>query len=263
MKANQKNILVCVSGGKTSAFMAVFLKEFYKNENILFLFANTGKEREETLYFLNQLDTKFDLGIVWLESKVNPIKGKGTNYKVVNFKNASREGEPFEHVINKYGLPSKLFRHCTRELKEAPIHKYAKDFFSKKEYFTAIGIRSDEKHRLTKKKNYIYPLVETNIDKKFINDWWSRQSFNLKLKDYQGNCDFCFLKSKRKRLKILREGLNVDWWNKIEQKYSTDKQPMMDVRNGVTIQKLIQINNNMNMQLSLFDDISFDCFCKI
>ena len=135
----------------------------------------------------------------------------------------------FEAVINKYGLPSKLFRHCTRELKEIPIHKYAKDFFCKKQYFTAIGIRSDEKHRLTKRENYIYPLAETNIDKKFINDWWSKQSFNLKLNDYEGNCDFCFLKSKRKRLKLLRQGLNVDWWNKIEQKYSNDRQPMMDV----------------------------------
>ena len=77
------------------AFMAVFLKQLYKNENILFLFANTGKEREETLHFLNQLDTKFNLGIVWLESKVNPIKGKGTTYKVVNFQTASRNGEPF------------------------------------------------------------------------------------------------------------------------------------------------------------------------
>lgn len=260
--SDKKNILISVSGGRTSGFMAVYLKELYKNENLLFLYANTGKERQETLDFLNQLDTNFDLGIVWLEAKVNPIKGKGTTYKIVDYDTCSKNGEPFADVIDKYGLPSKLFRHCTRELKEAPIHKYAKKIFGTKDYLTAIGIRADEKHRLTQKENYIYPLAETNIDKKFINDWWNRQTFNLQLREHEGNCDFCFLKSKRKRVQLLSEGLNVDWWNEIEQKYSTDRQPMMDVRNGVTIEDLIKINNDMNMQLSLLDDISFDCFCK-
>lgn len=258
---SNKPILVSVSGGRTSAFMAVFLKERYRNRKMLFLFANTGKEKEETLIFLNKLDKHFGLGVVWLEAKVNPEKGKGTTYKVVDFKTASRNGQPFEEVIKKYGLPSKLFRHCTRELKENPIHKYAKEILGN-EYLTAIGIRADEKHRLTQKENYIYPLAEMNIDKKFINDWWEKQPFNLKLREHEGNCDFCFLKSKKKRVMLLKDGLNVEWWNRIEQKYTSEYQPMFDVRNDATIKDLIKLCELEQTQLSLLDDVSFDCFCK-
>lgn len=259
---HNKPILVSVSGGKTSAFMAVYLKERYPNRKLLFVFANTGKEKEETLLFLNQLDNHFNLGIVWLEAKVNPTKGKGTTYKKVNYKTASRNGEPFEDVIKKYGLPSKLYRHCTRELKEVPIHKFVK-YTLGKDYLTAIGIRADEKHRLGSKPNYIYPLAEINVTKQFINNWWSKQPFSLNLKEHEGNCDFCFLKSKKKRVTLLSEGLDVDWWNKMEIQYNSERQPMMDVRNGLTIEDLIKINNTATpKQLSLLDDISFDCFCK-
>lgn len=257
----KKNILVSVSGGKTSAFMAIYLKELYKDENLLFVYANTGKERLETLEFLHGLDTHFNLAIVWLEAKVNPAKGKGTTYKVVDYETCSKNGEPFKEVIKKYGPPSKLYRHCTRELKEQPIHKFAKDYF-KGDYLTAIGIRSDEKHRISSKKNLIYPLSEINVDRKFINDWWEKQPFNLRLREHEGNCDFCFLKSKRKRVQLLHEGLNVNWWNDMEQKHSTERQPMMDVRNNCTVEELIKLNNDLNNQLSLLDDISFDCYCK-
>ncbi len=256
-----KPILVSVSGGRTSAFMAIYLKERFPERKMLFVYGNTGKEKEATLVFLNNLDLHFNLGIVWVEAKVNPIKGKGTGYTIVDFATASRNGEPFESVIKKYGLPSKLFRHCTRELKEVPIHKYTKSILGK-DYLTAIGIRADEKHRLGSKKGNVYPLAEINIDKKFINDWWSRQKFDLEILEHQGNCDFCFLKSKKKRVMLLDEGLNVDWWNEMEQNHQKGIQLMFDVRNDLTIEDLIKINNDANMQINLFDDVSFDCFCK-
>ena len=291
-------ILVTVSGGRTSAFMAVYLNELYKDRDLLFVFANTGKENEKTLEFLNILDKYFKLNLFWIEAVVNPEKGKGTTFKVVDFKTASRNGEPFKEAIKKYGLPSKLYRHCTRELKEVPIHKFAQYYFKarhysfaaaesyqyletqvdwetwilsknqnpklhkKIEYLTAIGIRSDEKHRLGSKKNHIYPLAEINADKKFINDWWSRQPFNLELKEHQGNCDFCFLKSKNKRIKLLQEGLDVSWWDEMEVNYSRDKQPIFDVRNNLSIIDLINLSTIKNPQTSLVDDIGFDCFCK-
>lgn len=256
-----KPILVSVSGGRTSAFMAIFLKERFPDRKMLFVFANTGKENEATYQFLDNLEYHKKLDIVWLEALVNPTKGIGTTYKMVDFKSASRNGEPFEAVIKKYGLPSKLFRHCTRELKERPIHAYAKEVLGK-DYLTAIGIRSDEKHRLGSKQGNIYPLAEMNIDKKFINDWWEKQKFDLELYEHQGNCDFCFLKSKRKRVMLLDEGLNVDWWNKMEIEYGNERQPMFDVRSNLTIEDLIKINNDANLQLSMLDNISFDCFCK-
>lgn len=274
----KKNILILFSGGRTSAFMATLINELpqYKDWNKLFLFANTGKELPETLDFVDRCDKEFRLGIVWLEAVVNEGKGEGTDYKVVNYETAARNGEPFEAVIKKYGLPSKLWRHCTREMKEKPIHKYAKDVFDG-EWFTALGIRADEKHRIGNKKNHIYPLAEMNVTEPFIREWWQRQSFDLELKDYEGNCDLCFLKSKRKKLTLLLERPETfDWWNKMELAYGSDRQPIFDVYRDLSLQtlveeaqrpfrKVIDLQELRNQQATLFEpemDVEFDCFCK-
>ena len=214
-----RNILVTFSGGRTSAFMAKYIKERYCNDNLLFVFANTGKEAEATLEFANKCDKEFGLNLVWLEAEINQEKGIGTSYKIVDFETANRNGLPFKNAIRKYGLPSKVYRHCTRELKEVPIHKFAKDYFGS-EYLTALGIRKDEEHRLSEKPNVIYPLAEINIDERFIREWWKKQPFDLELKDYQGNCDLCFQKSVRKRLTIIKENPETaEWWIDIENQY--------------------------------------------
>jgi hypothetical protein len=274
-----KNILITFSGGRTSAFMAHLINQNpkYKDWNKLFLFANTGKEKEETLVFIDKCSEEFSIDVEWLEAWVHDKKGVGTDYRIVNYTSASRKGEPFQDVIKKYGLPSKLWRHCTRELKEAPIHKYAKEYFKGEEYYTAVGIRADEKHRLKKKKNYIYPLAEFNIDERFIRSWWETQSFDLELKDYEGNCDLCFLKSKRKKLTILKENPSTyDWWAKMENEYSKDKQPIFDVYRDLSLFKLLGLSKKQfrtvedqhelrKSQNVLFDtdmDMEFDCFCK-
>ena len=267
------NILISFSGGRTSAFMARFIKEYYKNDALLFVFANTGKENEETLDFVNKCDKEFSLNVVWLEASVNPEKGKGTGYKVVDYKTASRNGEPFEDVIKKYGLPSRLYRHCTRELKDVPIHKYAKSIFESK-YKTAVGIRADEKHRISKRKDFIYPLADMNIDEKFIRNWWSKQPFDLKLKDYQGNCDFCFLKSVRKKLTIAKESPEkLDWWQLMENKYAKDRQLLFDVYRDLPVDELKEMSTKQfkvaadkqeerNEQFSLDMDFEMNCFCS-
>ena len=66
----ERPILVSVSGGRTSAFMAIYLKERFPKRKLLFVFANTGKEHEATLDFLDKLDIQFNLGLVWLDSKL-------------------------------------------------------------------------------------------------------------------------------------------------------------------------------------------------
>lgn len=269
-------ILVSFSGGRTSAFMAKYLKERFSDRQLLFVFANTGKEREETLTFVNECDKRWELGVIWLEASVHAEKGIGTDFKVVDFNSASRNGEPFEAVIKKYGLPSKKFRHCTRELKERIIHKYAKSVLGP-EYLTALGIRADEKHRLKADSNKIYPLAEININEEFIRTWWTRQDFDLQLKDYEGNCDLCFLKSKRKKLTIVSENEGVaEWWGEMERKYATDVQSKFDEIRGLTIYDIVELaklpfraaidkQEQRSNVPKLFDadmDIDFDCFCK-
>ena len=218
-----KKLLVCTfSGGRTSAFMGQFLNTYdkYKDYDKVFLFANTGKEKEETLKFIDQCDKQWNLNVVWLEAKINKEKGKGTDYKIVNFKTASRNGEPFEEMLKVYPMPNPFVSNCTRELKQTPMNKYIKSLGYDK-VITAIGIRFDERHRKSikaKEQGFVYPLCdEIKVDNKFIRNWWDKQCFDLQLKDYEGNCDLCFKKSLRKRLTIIKEKPeSAQWWSDIE-----------------------------------------------
>jgi 3'-phosphoadenosine 5'-phosphosulfate sulfotransferase (PAPS reductase)/FAD synthetase len=272
-------LLVCTfSGGRTSAFMGLFLKEHpkYKDFDKVFIFANTGKELPETLNFINKCDKEWNLNVVWLESVINHEKGVGSTFKVVDYETASRNGTPFEEMLKKYSLPTNQGSHCTRELKSVPIDKFVKSL-GYKEVYKAIGIRYDERHRVSmsaEENNIIYPLInDIRVDNKFIRDWWDKQPFDLQLKDYEGNCDLCFKKSLKKRLTIAKERPeSTKWWQEMEEKYSRENQPRFDIRTNVSIEELAKmaekpftkaqdIHELSKKQCDLFE-IETDCFCK-
>lgn len=221
------NILVSFSGGRSSALMAKSMKEdtYWSQKNLLFVFANTGKEREETLRFVHRCDLEFGLRVVWVEAKVNPVLGEGTTFTRVDFESASRKGEPFEAVTAKYGIANTNFPHCSRELKRQPIDAFAKTMFGT-DYVTALGIRADEIRRLKKKPEYVYPLAAWSVTTADVRDFWNNNDFDLQLKDYEGNCDLCWKKTLRKKLTILKDDPSVaNWWIEMEQKYSMIQLP--------------------------------------
>ena len=265
------------SGGRTSAFLAKFMKENINYKDCIFVFMNTGKEREETLKFADKCDKEFNLNLVYLEALINDEKGKGTTYKIVNFESASRNGEPFEEMLKKYPLPNNIASNCTRELKQRPIDAYLRDNYKSFDIIKVVGIRADEAHRKSlnsKIEKVIYPLCdELKVDGKFIRNWWEKQSFDLQLKDYQGNCDLCFKKSLKKRLTIIKENPEIaKWWLEMEQKYSVENIPRFDLRTNKSIEELIEmakrpftsakdLHELSKEQFNLFD-YETDCFCK-
>ena len=279
MKTVNRKLLVCTfSGGRTSAFMGRMLQEHpkYKDFDKVFIFANTGKELPETLDFINKCDKEWNLNIVWLEADVQKEKGIGTNFKIVDYNSASRNGEPFEDMLKKYPIPTSIASNCTRELKVTPINKYVKSLGYKK-VFTAMGIRYDERHRESNnaiKDNIIYPLIyDVKVDSNFIRGWWDRQSFDLGLKDYEGNCDLCFKKSLKKKLTIIKERPNVsDWWQQMENNYSTEVVPRFDLRTNLTIEQLVKMAeqpftqakdlHELNKQQLQMFEFETDCYCK-
>ena len=273
----EKLNVVMTSGGRTSMFLAKYIKENPKYENNLFVFLNTGKEKEETLSFIDKCDKEWNLNILWLEASIVYEKGVGTTYKVIDFNTASRNGEPFEDMLKKYPLPNNMASNCTRELKQRPIDSYIRENFSDFDVYRIIGIRADEEHRKSNnaiKDKILYPLCdELRIDQKFIRNWWDKQSFDLNLKDYEGNCDLCFKKSLKKRLTIIKENPSIaDWWQEMENKYSSEQIPRFDLRTNKSITELKEIAKNpfskaedlhelSKMQCDLFD-FETDCFCK-
>jgi len=149
----KKNLLVCRSGGRTSEYMYKWLLENKRDEyNIIGIFANTGWEHHKTLEFVNNNDMenreRFGVEPVWVEAVVH-IGRASCTHKIVTFETASRNREPMIEVFKKYGIANSAYPHCTRELKENPIHDYIKYIgWDKGQYYTALGIRIDEPKRI-------------------------------------------------------------------------------------------------------------------
>ena len=266
-----ENILVSFSGGKTSGYMSQMMKEWFGHKcNLLFVFANTGKEREETLEFVQKCDELFELNLVWVEADVLEY-GQGTKHNRVLFHTASRNGEPFEAMIQKLGIPNKSYPHCTRELKIAPIHSFAREYFGTTDYKTAIGIRADEFDRMTQEKGRIYPLVKAGITKQVVNEFWDRMPFNLELEPHQGNCDACWKKSDKKLVQLAHEDpTTFIWWAEMEAKYGsfvtegqknrpTDK-PITFFREHKSAWDILKLASKRGVVPTLFDDMpNGDC----
>ncbi|MEZ4941791.1 MAG: hypothetical protein R3D58_13005 [Saprospiraceae bacterium] len=222
-------LIVSFSGGRTSAYMAYRLQfdPVYAQIEKRYVFANTGKELEETLLFVNECDNRWGLNITWIEALVNPVHGQGTRYRKVSFETASRNGEPFSDVIAKYGLPGKDAPLCSKELKTRPISKWAKDNFGT-DYQMAIGIRIDERSRQKPDKYKVYPLIDWFPTwELMVRSFWAKMDFDLGLKDYEGNCDLCWKKSLRKRMTLISErpGIETQWeaWEKADGEYTFDR----------------------------------------
>lgn len=222
-----RRLMISFSGGETSALMTHMLLTKWRDkyDEAQVVFANTGQENDETLDFVHQCDRHFGFGTVWVEAEVFRQSGVGTEHKFVRHATASRNGEPFEAMIRKYGIPNTKFKHCTRELKLRPIDSYLRSIgWENGTYVRAIGIRADEARRRSgsaERDGIIYPLLDWEPTTKMqVNDFWASQPFRLNLTGYQGNCKWCWKKSLRKLLTIADESPEVfDFPARMEREY--------------------------------------------
>lgn len=263
MNEKKPPLLVSVSGGRSSAFMARLVQQSqsYDTYDRIYGFMNTGKEREESLEFVSRLDTEWNLGIVWLEAVVIPGKGNATQHKIVTFETASRNGEPFDDVIAKYGIPNKAFPHCTRELKQRVVASYMRSL-GHSTWTTAIGFRIDEPQRMSGKTEFgasMYPLVECRLSRQEIRLWWRQQAFDLGIEDWQGNCDLCWKKSLAKRIRTLTEEPDrADWWIRHEEK----SEYKFDLREGVSVQEIRDMAVQKKTPTAIDCQLEFPCMCS-
>jgi hypothetical protein len=230
----KRRLFISLSGGATSAVMTKKIIDKLSDQfDFTIVFANTGCEDEATLEFVERLSNNFGWNVVWVEALVDQRKGKGIRHKVVDFHTASRNGEPFEQVIKKYGIFNQVNMACTDRTKLEPMRSYLKTqgflFGKKLNHLTAIGFRSDEADRCSinaDKFGFIYPLVRWGITKRDVAKEIKTWGFKLELKgDHYGNCQWCWKKSHRKLMTLANESPAVfDFPEKMEKLYG-DKRP--------------------------------------
>lgn len=258
-------ILVSFSGGRSSAKMAWLIKHHWTEQEVVFVFANTGKEREETLVFADRCDREWGLGLVWVEAVVHPDERRGCSHQVIDFATANRSGDVFESVIQKYGIPNMNYLHCTRELKANPIKSYIESI-GWEDYVTAQGMRADEPKRIRSDKNVVYPLAHTwPTTKSQVLDWWKDQPFDLGLKDHQGNCDGCHKKSLVKLVRIAQEDKAIfAWWGRMENLHGTaghndDGTPRTFYRGHRSASDIVAMSDLMTMPPLPFAEADAGC----
>ncbi|AKJ74119.1 phosphoadenosine phosphosulfate reductase [Salmonella phage 35] len=125
MPTNKEPLVVSFSGGQSSGFLCAYLIENYGHKyDLRFVFANTGREHEETLIFADKVDKHFGLNLVWLEGYASPEHGVGMRHRVVSFETAARKGEPFESLISVEGIPNISRQKCSDYLKTQTIRHW-------------------------------------------------------------------------------------------------------------------------------------------
>lgn len=218
--------LISFSGGRTSAFMLHEILRAHEGslpDNVVVTFANTGKEREETLRFVHECSVRWNVRVHWLEWRSGDVP-----FEEVGFNSASRNGEPFEALIAKKNfLPNGVMRFCTQELKIRVMRDFCKSR-GWANWTNVIGLRYDEGLRVLKAidrsmsgkdpwRNKM-PLADAKVTVRDVHEFWSRQPFDLDLEPYEGNCDLCFLKGRGKLKRLIRDNPGmVNWWKRMEE----------------------------------------------
>ena len=260
-----KKLVISFSGGRTSGYMTKKILDTKRDEyDIKVIFSNTGFENEATLQFVHDCDTHFGFNTVWLEGVTNKEMGVGMSHKIVTFETASRNGEPFEQMIQKYGITNIQSPQCTRNLKRYPIESYLRSIgWALRDYDLAIGIRTDEQRRVKddKTRNVVYPLVHWfPADKQDVLDWWEDQPFDLQLQEHQGNCKTCWKKSFNKLVKLHTEDPSqFDFFERMEEKYGrvgAEFAKYDDAPDRVFFRQRMSIKNFRQMAIKQADELS-------
>ncbi len=173
-----------LSGGRDSAALAVYMKQYHQDLDIEYFFTDTGKELPEVYEFLVRLEGFLGKPVL----RLNPDRD-------------------FDFWLKQYHnyLPSAQSRWCTRNLKIRPLEQWIQPFLDAGQVVNSyVAIRADEPYRKgyasTKDRLFIhFPFREVGINKADVID--ILDSSGLGLPDYytwrsRSGCTFCFFQQK-------------------------------------------------------------------
>lgn len=270
---------VSFSGGRTSGYMLWRMLQSAGGAfppNVHVIFANTGKEREETLEFVRDVQLHWNAPIRWVEW-VAPDRDSETTqtangwFREVTFETASRNGEPFEALIDwKQAIPNRKMRFCTEFLKVWTMRSFmqAQDY---QHWTCCVGLRADEPGRVAKFRSReqpefedtLLPLYDAGVGVRQVLEFWKQQPFDLQLTPDDSNCDACFLKGARLRYHVFRrEPWRADWWLRQEGRTGNYWINPEGGRPSYTqLQQLAVLQEAVEFPPDDLDDLRLDCMC--
>lgn len=223
-----KPVQIAFSGGRTSGYMLRQILDANGTlpERAVVTFQNTGKEMDETLDFVHEVGSRWDVPVVMLEYRPaasadvpfdDPevaavyagifgqrrleymaewwrANATENRYAIVNHNSLSRSGEPFEALVfrRKY-LPNQQSRFCSIEMKVRTAKRYLRTELGWDYWYNCVGLRADERHRLDKdppKDRWTVwaPLAKAGVTKRHVQQFWNMQPFDLRLPNVKGKC---------------------------------------------------------------------------
>jgi 3'-phosphoadenosine 5'-phosphosulfate sulfotransferase (PAPS reductase)/FAD synthetase len=268
------NLMVTVSGGRSSAFMAYHIlhDEKYKHYNKVFVFCNTGMERPETIDFLKNIVKHWKIDLNIIEGVYSNEMNVGVTYKLVDFETMNMNALPFSKMIehkNKGifdGMPNPDAPYCSENLKTTPAKKFCDDVFGVNNYKKAIGYRKEDMPKriswaeIKEEKQRIFPLLTdfyTPISQRELNDFWNKQSFKLSIHGSLGNCELCWKKSDENLINNIIYGTRfIDWFRNEEKKYNSVS--FRDYKSIDDLVKLAELPRTGRLEL----EDEFSCVCS-
>lgn len=220
--------LISFSGGRTSGYMLKHIIDAHGGElphDVKVVFANTGREKAETLDFVQECSERWGVAITWVE--FDPDARHLT--RIVNHNNASRDGEPLRSAIHTRPtahLFNAVSRYCTATAKLRRMQKFMRHWCGYTRWVSVIGIRADEPRRVAGNRArsgmdsqaIAMPLADAGVINDDVLSWWDDQPFGLRLPVFEGetiggNCDLCHLKAEWKILVAMRRDPSLaQWW---------------------------------------------------
>lgn len=190
MMPNERHVLG-LSGGRDSAALAVYMRQYFPELDIEYFFTDTGKELPEVYEFLGLLEGFLGKPIL----RLNPDRD-------------------FDFWLKQYKnfLPSPQTRWCTRQLKLKPFEEWIRPSLDAGiSVYSYVAIRSDENYRegYSSKNNnlqIILPFRQAGIDKAGVIELLENSGLGLP-RYYEwrtrSGCTFCFFQQKIEWVRLL------------------------------------------------------------
>lgn len=191
--ANVVKHVLGLSGGRDSAALAVYMRQYHPDLEIDYFFTDTGKELPEVYEYLGRLEGMLGRPIL----RLNPDRD-------------------FDFWLKQYNgfLPSAQTRWCTRQLKLRPFEHWVRPMLNEGDtVYSYVAIRSDESYRegyASKHENLIVrlPFREAGVDKTGVLE--ILEAAGLGLPTYyswrtRSGCTFCFFQQKIEWVRLREE----------------------------------------------------------